>query len=223
MEFVEYPDREMLALGLADTLAASLRKCLLVHDVASFCVPGGSSPGETFANLAGNALDWSRVRVFLNDERWVPTEHERSNTRLLRETLLTGPAAAARMVPMVSDDPTPEEGIDGLVPGFAGALPISVLLLGMGTDMHTASLLPDSPDLPLALAPEAPILLPIRARSQPEPRVTLSARVLRDAMETHVLIQGDEKRDVLEGVEGRDPGEAPIGLFLRDAVVHWAP
>ena len=223
MEIVEYADSEMLAMGLADKLAASLRNCLMVHDHASFCVPGGQTPRETFSILAGNALDWSRIHIFLGDERWVPTDHERSNTRLLRETLLTGPAASARLVPMVTADATPEEGIDDLLHGFQGELPISVLLLGMGDDMHTASLLPDSPDLSAALAPDAPILVPVRARSQPEARVTLSARVLRDAMETHVLILGDEKRDVLEGAEGRDPAEAPIAAFLRDATVHWAP
>ena len=222
MEFVEYADREMLAMGLADRLAASLRNCLMVHDRASFCVPGGRSPGDTFALLSGNALDWSRVDVFLNDERWVPVDDDRSNTRLLRETLLTGPAAAARLVPMVTDDPMPEDGVDALARGFDGTFPISVLLLGMGEDMHTASLLPDSPDLAAAMALDAPILLPVRAPSQPEPRVTMSARVLRDAMETHVLIMGDEKRDVIEGAEGRDPLEAPIAAFLRDAVVHWA-
>ena len=45
MELIEYPDREMLAMGLADRLAGALRACLARHDRASFCVPGGSSPG----------------------------------------------------------------------------------------------------------------------------------------------------------------------------------
>ena len=223
MRLVEYADRELQALGLADRLASSLRSCLMVHPAASVCLTGGRSPRDVYAILSGAALDWRRVQVFLNDERWVPVDSERSNTRLLRESLLTGPAAAARLVPMISDDPTPEEGIDGLLPDFAEAFPISVLLLGMGEDMHTASLLPDDPDLARAMAPDAPILVPVRARSQPEPRVSLSARVLRDAMETHVLIQGDEKRDVIEAAEGRDPIEAPIAAFLGEATVHWAP
>ena len=222
MEFVEYPDREMQAMGLADRLAASLRNCLLVHDRASFCVPGGRTPHEVFAILSGSALDWSRVDVFLGDERWVPEDHPRSNTRLLRETLLKDEAAAARLVPMVTSAETPEDGLSALKRGFEGKFPISLLLLGMGNDMHTASLLPDSPDLAAALASDAPILVPVRAPSQPEPRVTLSARVLRGAMETHVLIQGDEKRMVLEAAEGLDPQEAPIAAFLRGATVHWA-
>ena len=53
------------------------------------------SPGPIFDNLSGVALDWANVSVFLNDERWVPEDSPRSNTRLLRDRLFRGPAAAA--------------------------------------------------------------------------------------------------------------------------------
>lgn len=223
MEFRDYPDREMLAMGLADVLAAALKNCLMVHETASFCVPGGTSPGEVFALLSAVRMDWDRVHVFLGDERWVPETDERSNTGLLRRTLLTGPAAAAKMVPMVTDAATPEEGIPTLEAGFEGEFPISVLLLGMGTDMHTASLFPGADRLEEAMADNAPTLVPMRAEGAGEPRVTLSRRVLATAMDTHVLIFGDEKRAALDAARKRDPMEAPIAAFLSDAVVHWAP
>ena len=222
MELIEYPDREMLALSLADRLASSLRTRLEVHDHASLCVPGGSSPGETFASLSGAELDWARVHVFLNDERWVPEGHERSNTSLLKRSLLTDKAAAAVHVPMVNDAPTPEEGIPALAPAFDAVLPISVLLLGMGGDMHTASLFPGADRLEEAMSDDAPILLPMRAEGAGEPRVTLSRRVLADAMETHILIMGADKRAVLEKAHHLDPITAPIAAFLKDATVHWA-
>ncbi|MEL6585885.1 MAG: 6-phosphogluconolactonase [Pseudomonadota bacterium] len=222
MRMVEYPDREFLAMQLADTLAAALRNCLLVHDHASFCVPGGSSPGELFRTLSGATLDWSRVHVFLNDERWVPEGHPRSNTSLLKQTLLTDQAAAAHLVPMVNNAPTPEEGLPALEGGFETELPISLLLLGMGADMHTASLFPGADRLKDAMAPDAPILLPMRANGAGEPRITLTRRVLADAMEIHILIFGDEKRAVLERAQKMDPMDAPISAFLANATVHWA-
>ena len=58
-------------------------------------------------------------------------------------------------------------------------LPISVLLLGMGVDMHTASLFPDADRLNEALSLEAPILLPMRAKGANEPRVTLTASSIK--------------------------------------------
>ncbi len=223
MKFQAYPDREMLAMGLADKLASALKNCLLTHPHASFCVPGGTSPGETFATLSGAELDWSRVHVFLNDERWVPEGHARSNTTLLKSTLLTDKAARAQLVPMVNEAPTPEDGIPTLEAGFAGEFPISLLLLGMGADMHTASLFPGADRLAEAMAEDAPTLVPMRAEGAGEPRVTLSRPVLAGAMETHVLIMGDEKRAVLEDARGRNVMEAPIAAFLKDATIHWAP
>lgn len=223
MDLIEYPDREMLAMSLADRLAGALKTCLTVHDHASFCVPGGTSPGETFSALSGVDLDWSRVHVFLNDERWVPEGHERSNTSLLKRSLLTGKAAAAVHVPLVNDTPTPEEGIPSLEAGFEGELPISLLLLGMGTDGHTASLFPGGDRLAEGLAPDAPLLLAMRADGAPEPRVTLTAPVLKSAMETHLLIMGDEKRHVLDAARSADEMDMPVAAFLDDAIVHWAP
>lgn len=223
MEFIDYADREMLAMGLGNALASALKNCLLTHDHASFCVPGGSSPGETFSVLSGTAVEWDRVRVFLGDERWVPEGDPKSNTALLKSTLLTDRAARATLVPMVTDAATPEDGIPALEAGFDDVLPISVLLLGMGADMHTASLLPDAEDLAAAMAERAPLLIPVRAPSVGEARVTLSRRVLADAMDTHVLIFGDEKRAALDRAQKLDPMDAPIAAFLADATVHWAP
>ncbi|CUH25596.1 6-phosphogluconolactonase [Jannaschia seosinensis] len=223
MNLIEYSDREMLAMGLADRLATVLKLALDGHDRVSFCVPGGTSPGETFSNLSGVDLDWDRVHVFLNDERWVPEGHERSNTTLLKDTLLTDRARRAIYVPMANDAETPEAGIPALEAGLKEQLPISVLLLGMGTDGHTASLFPGGDNLAEAMAEDAPILLPMRTESQLEPRITLTRRVLADAMETHVLIMGEEKREVLERARRADPMDMPIAAFLRDADVHWAP
>ena len=222
MELRTYPDREMMFIDLANQLAGEIGHCLRRHDHASLAVPGGTTPGPIFDSLCDADLDWSRVHVFLTDERWVPEDHPRSNTRLLRERLLTGRAAKATLVPMVTDDAAPEDGIPRLAPAFEGELPISVLLLGMGADMHCASLFPDAPELEEALAPDAPVLVPVRPAGQPEARVTLPARVLDGAMSKHVVVTGQQKRDAIERARGLGRRDAPITAVWNEAVVHWA-
>ena len=222
MEFIEYPDREMMMMDLANRIAGELNTCLRQHDWASLAVPGGTTPGPIFDDLCSADLDWSRVHVLLTDERWVPEDHERSNTRLLRERLLVDRAAAATYVPLYKPAETPEEVIDELADTIRPEMPISILLLGMGADMHTASLFPGADRLADALDRNAPPLMAMRAPGAPELRITLTAPVLRSAMSTHVVITGAEKRAALEAARHMKPSEAPIATVLGDAMVHWA-
>ncbi|MBV0912033.1 6-phosphogluconolactonase [Anianabacter salinae] len=223
MKLVEYPDREMMMIDLANVLAGELRSCLSRHDHASFAVPGGTTPGPIFDTLSAVRLDWDRVHVLLTDERWVPEDHERSNTRLLRERLFTGEAARAVHVPLYSGHEAPEDGLDALSDALAPELPLSVLLLGMGDDMHTASLFPGADRLADAMAPHAPPLMAMRAPGAPEPRITLTRPVLSGAMSTHIVITGRAKRGALDRArEIGDPLRAPVCAVLADATVHWS-
>lgn len=222
MKLVEYPDREMMMLSLANIIAGDLGDFLRREGRASLCVPGGTTPGPIFDSLSDVDLDWARVAVFLNDERWVPPDSARSNTRLLRERFLTGRAAAARLVPLWLDAPTPEDALTRIAAGLAPHLPISVLLLGMGADMHTASLFPGADRLAEALSDAAPPVMALRADAAGEPRVTLTAPVLKAAMSIHIVITGADKRAALMRAQALTPAEAPVKAVLADATVHWA-
>jgi len=222
MNLIEYPDRDLLMLNLADVLASELADCLRRHDRATFSVPGGTTPGPVFDVLSEQKLDWDRVAVVLNDERWVPEDSPRSNTRLLRERLLISEASEAKLIPLYVDADTPEGHLEGLAQGLAPYLPISVLLLGMGTDMHTASLFPGADNLAAALDDHAPPLMAMRAEAAGEPRVTLTAPVLKGAINTHILITGAEKRAAIERAARLNPIDAPVACVLGQATIHWA-
>ena len=222
MKLETYPDREFLMLGLANVIAGQLADFLRREGKATLSVPGGTTPGPIFDTLSGVDLDWANVAVVLNDERWVPETSDRSNTRLLRERLLRGRAAQARLVPLYAPAEQPEEMLEALEDGLRPHLPISVLLLGMGADMHTASLFPGADRLDEALSAQAPILLPMRAEAAGEPRITLTAPVLRGAFNIHILITGPEKRAALERAMTLTPQEAPVRAVLDNATVHWA-
>jgi len=221
MKIVTYPDAEMMMMDLADTLASELETSLLGNDFASLAVPGGTTPGPIFDSLCAVDLDWSRVRVMLTDERWVPETSERSNTRLLRERLLVNHAAAATYVPLYADAETPEEKLPELSEALSPLMPISVMLLGMGADMHTASIFPGADQLDLALHGNEN-LVAMRAPGAPEPRITLSAKVLKSAISRHIVIVGAGKREALEKARHLSPEEAPVAAILNGSIIHWA-
>ena len=222
MTFVEYPDRDAMMLDLADTLTGELADALRRHERATFCVPGGSTPGPIFDVMSEQALEWDRVAVVLNDERWVDEDSPRSNTAMLRKRLLVSKASQATLIPLFMPGVAAEAAMDELGRGLDGHLPISVLLLGMGADMHTASLFPGADNLVAALAADAPRLMPMRAEGAGEPRITLSAPVLNGALSKHIVITGSDKRAAIERARHLSPQEAPIAAVLQGATVHWA-
>ena len=160
--------------------------------------------------------------MILTDERWVPETSDRSNTRLVKRRLLTGRAEAATFHPFFTGEATPEEAIPALTERVRPLLPFTVMLIGMGEDMHCASIFPDSDNLQAALAPNAPLLLPMRRPGEDEVRVTFTMPVLQAAMSTHLLITGQGKADAVKRARKRDQTEAPVAGVLGDASVHWA-
>ena len=226
----DFADAATLAAALAETVAAQLREAIDARSRATLAVSGGRTPELFFAALAAQPLDWARVTVTLVDERWVPVDDERSNEALLRRHLLQGPAAAARLVGLVTTAASPEDGlaevgrrVDEL------ALPLDVVVLGMGTDGHTASFFPGGDRLAEALDPAGGLpVLPMRAPGAGEPRITLTLPLIVAARAVYVHIEGAEKAAALAAALGDGPVEAmPIRAVLRSAAcrpeVFWCP
>ncbi len=214
-DFLHYPDRETLMENIAEDVAELLAETIEAKGTATLAVPGGTTPAPFLRLLSQEDIEWENVRVMLTDERFVPETSERSNTRLLRETLLQGKAAAATLVPLYLEGDRPEEVLADLEAGVRAALPLDVCVLGMGADMHTASLFPGADRLAEALDTDA-VLLPMRAPDAPEPRITLTAPVLRAAAHIKVLITGPDKKTALEKALIEGPiTEAPIRTILE--------
>lgn len=221
MNFISYASKAELMAALSDMLAKALAEAIATDGRASLAVPGGTTPGPLFDHLCRADLPWDKVRVMLTDERWVPESSERSNTALLRARLLRERAAAAELVPLYAEAASPEAGLPALAEGVQAALPLTVCVLGMGADMHTASLFPGADLLREGLiGPD--LLYPMRAPGAPEPRITLSAEVLNGAAMRHIVILGAEKRAALERAQGLDPLQAPVAAILPGSQVHWA-
>ena len=221
-QIIKYDEREELIQKVAAKISSALITALDGRETITFAVPGGTTPGPILEKLSEFYLDWARVNVILGDERWVPHSHERSNTRLIMKTLFKNEAKKARFIPMYADFASPEEGILHINKDIEPALPLSVALLGMGADMHTASLFPGSKNLGLALSKDAPNVVAVSALGIPEPRISLTARVLNSAQEKHLVFFGVDKKRVLDEAMFLDPLSAPVSAVLDGAVVHWA-
>lgn len=214
-----FDEAHTMAAALADRVAAMLRHVLGQGREASLVVSGGRSPVPFLRALGQRKLDWSRVVVTLADERWVPPEHPDSNAGLVRASLLQGPAAAARFVPLYGGEASPEAGLAACAARLERVpRPFDVVVLGMGDDGHFASLFPGVAGLQRLLGADAPALAAIDPPAAPHLRMSLSLAALAGARNLIVQISGARKRSVIEAAAAHgDPGLLPIAALLAHA------
>ncbi|WP_318527268.1 6-phosphogluconolactonase [Marinobacter confluentis] len=222
-----YDTPEDAALVLADAVAEHLSERLLVAPRASLVVSGGSTPVPFFEALRQKPLDWARINVLLADERWVPEDDETSNTRLVKQHLLQGPASEATYLSLKQPGATPADGLAAVKAALADVqFPLDVLILGMGTDGHTASLFPDAPELELALDDQSDeVVSPMTPPSQAQQRISLTLRALKQAGLTALHIKGEDKLETLQAACSNTGNvrEMPIRAFLKPGLqIYWS-
>jgi 6-phosphogluconolactonase len=211
--FRAFETRSDAARALANELAGVLAAALERRGSAALVVSGGTSPVEMFHHLREQAIDWTNVTVVPSDERDVPPEHPDRNEGMIRRELLQGPAAAARLVSLIPPGEIPER--------------FHAVVLGMGSDGHTASLFPGSPDLQAALDSED-ALHRLSVPGLKADRVSLTPQALLSSRRIDLLFFGEGKRAVFEqAARPGDPAEFPVRAVLEQdrapVTVFWAP
>lgn len=202
----------------ADDVAAQLASAIAERGVATLVVSGGRTPQGFFKELAAKTIDWSKVTITLADDRFVPLQHEASNERLVRESLLIDQAKSAQFVSLYADYPTAEQAAAELNLRVAKLPTFDVVILGMGEDGHTASLFPCSAELAQGLADDAADLLATNPTTAPHQRISFSRRRLQDSRAVFVHLVGESKLQVLkQAASGDDVSQMPIRVFIKQA------
>jgi 6-phosphogluconolactonase len=182
----------------------------------SIVLTGGRTPGRAYEHAAALQPDWSRVEVWWGDERCVPPDDERSNYRLAKSTLLDRLEKEPAEVHRIRGELQPADAAGEYDKALDG-VDLELLLLGVGSDGHIASLFPGSPQLAVRGA---------RATSGPaglEPwvdRVTMTLPELLSARRTAVLVTGAEKADMVAKAFRGDITEDVPASLLREGGGH---
>lgn len=185
-----------------------------------FCVvlSGGSTPKGLYSLLATGkfAIPWEHIFFFWGDERHVPPNHPESNYRMACEAMLSKvpvpPGNIFRIHSEEKDAALAAQQYQQTIIDFFGLTPATLprfdlVLLGIGTEGHTASLFPDT----AALAERSKLVVANWVEKLNTDRITLTLPVLNHAAEILFLVSGNEKaaivKEILEGETALIPAQ----------------
>ncbi len=221
----EFADAQSQVAALAEAARACLERALHERGQAVLAVSGGRSPIPLFARLRELDLDWSRVTLTLVDERLVPAGHPDSNEGLVREHLLQGRAAKARLLGLATD---PALDLAECVRRAAREIPaVDLALLGMGDDGHTASLFAAAPGIQAALDPENPDrYVGVVPPAAPHARISMTLSALLHCPGLLLSIAGQAKRRVFDAACADPRSALPVARLLHQSRAtvrtYWA-
>ncbi len=199
---------EEVAVAAADLFIELCAQAIAGRGRFRVALSGGSTPKHSYELLAGQArssrVDWQKTDIFWGDERNVSADDPQSNYRMTREALLDhvpvpptnvhrvrteteSPSAAAEAY---ADEIRSVFGIKTGVPSF------DLVLLGLGTNGHTASLFPYSP----ALNEHERLVAADFVEEVKMWRITMTAPLINAAHTIAFLVSGADKAQVLSEV-----------------------
>ena len=228
-EWWDYDSPAELADAIAGDIGFIVESALDARDACLLALSGGKTPVPAYEKLAQAKINWRKVTIVPVDDRVAKVDSPLSNAGMLARIFMP---KGARVVPLCADN------ADYVQAGAAADArlqdlpwPPDLVLLGMGEDGHTASILP-GPDMEAALtAPKArraigvqPDPLPADA---PVPRVTMTRAAILSARSVMIAITGDTKRALLEqAIEDGTGSTTAIGRVLAETElpidIHWA-
>jgi 6-phosphogluconolactonase len=216
---------------LAAALVAEAMHCVRTLGDFHLALSGGSTPQPLYERLMYDpncrGLPWRRTHLWMVDERCVNDDHELSNFRMIRETIVEHADIPPDQVhPMRAMSPRADETYEGelretLCWREKGQDRLDFVLLGMGSDGHTASLFPRT----AALEERQRLVIRSEAPGTPAPqRITMTYPLINASRVVAALVMGAGKAAMIDRIAGgRDtPRDLPIlGIRPSGGTLRW--
>ncbi|MCU4179173.1 6-phosphogluconolactonase [Bosea sp. BH3] len=207
--------------ALAEAVSVRLKALLTEQGRALLAVPGGTTPAHFLATLGRADLPWDKVTLMPTDERFVAPDDVASNERMIREHFAPLADGRASFISFHGHGSDIEAAAAVLCTRLAELPPLDLLVSGMGTDGHIASLFPGA-EAAFDAVPDSGIVV-ARPPGLP-PRLSLSPERLIGAGWASLLVSGAAKEAVLKAADGR-VSPLPVDLLVGRVLgldVYWA-
>lgn len=214
MTIKKFDSKNELENTLVTEIVSEISAAIEAHGDARILVSGGGTPLPLYRLLSAANVEWSKVKIGLVDERFVPLESEFNNGSQIHQAFSHAAAKSASFIGMVENADDLNENMKLVNENYQLFLDrTDFTLLGMGEDGHTASLFPDDPASEEILMSDVLGVFPTKAPNYPFQRITCSKQMLLNSTTLVLFIVGDRKLEILNN---SSTAHLPISSFLEN-------
>lgn len=225
-----YPDEETLFTEFTAWFYKIISNLIEIKDIVNIAISGGSTPKAFFEKLNacyGEQISWEKVHVFWTDERCVPPDDNESNFKMTHEALLSHISIPAKNIHRMRGEENPlleakryAMEIKEYVPLQNNIPHFDIILLGMGTDGHTASIFPGNE----TLFSSNSWVEAVRKPENNQMRITLTGKILNNAHIVAFLVSGAQKAKIVAQIfnSKKSVKELPASFVLPNhQMAYW--
>ena len=230
-QIIVLDDSQALFVRAAEEIVHVSGEAICMHGQFSLALTGGNTPADVYSLIATRfhlSVDWNAVHLFWGDERCVPPDDPASNYGMVYRTMLSKLSLDPGQIHRMRGEADPEVAAreyenelraffslnEGQVPHF------DLILLGLGDNVHIASLFPGIP----ALHETRRLVVAVEVDAPQPKRLTLTPPVLNSAARVMFIVSGRNKAEAVKlALEGpRDPDKYPAQIIAaNEGEVMW--
>ncbi len=200
---------DSVAIAVYQHIMIAAQQAIAERGAFKLVLAGGTTPEKVYRLLADTQANWANWHIYYGDERCLPVNHPDRNSVMAELAFLQKVAIPREQIFTIPAELNPETAAQQYQQTVAPALPLDMVLLGMGEDGHTASLFPNHHHDENELAHAV-----YNSPKPPPERVSLSAKALSNTQQLLFLITGTNKQDAVKA--WRAGADLPVATIVPE-------
>lgn len=209
-----FPTQAAWLKAATEHIVQVLKSALSIHPTVRIALSGGSTPEPVYEALSKRTdINWSKVEVFMVDERYISATDSRSNAKLIRDTLVSKVSAEFFPIDTSVSIESSVSKYEELLRSKENPL-FHLVILGLGTDGHTASLFPKSP----ALSEQSTLVAHTQTKThEVADRITLTFPAILNSEQIVILVRGKNKKPIVNELmrKQKPTNDFPVGKLSK--------